>query len=158
MASTKIYRVWRNLRQLGKLPKEWQDFDAFRKSVGDPPDEKACFTRYDYAKPHSPQNTFWMSPALLKDPAFHDSLKQLRKKSREKRVAHEEPLMRIRNAKDRDERIRCIIAARKAGYTCELIGLAAKVTFQRVQQILLRESRATQVIGKRLAGRPRKRL
>ena len=62
---------WSSLRQSGQLPKEWQDFDAFRKAVGDPPDKKACLARYDRTKPHSVQNTFWMYPALLQnDPAF----------------------------------------------------------------------------------------
>jgi len=137
ISSTKIYVLWRRLRQSGKLSKEWQDFDAFRKAVGDHPDKKACLERYDRTKPHSPQNTFWMYPALLQnDPAFQNRLKQIRKKLKEERVVHEELLLRIRNAKYRDERLRCMIAARKAGYTLGLIGMAAKVTTQRVQPIL----------------------
>jgi hypothetical protein len=137
MSSTKIYGVWVNLKRGGRLPKEWQDFDVFRKSVGDPPDTEAHLARYDRSKPHSSRNTFWMYPALLRnDPGYRDYLKQLRKKLREKRVAHEKLLIRIRNAKTRDERLRCMIAARKAGYTLQLIGLAAKVTTQRVHAIL----------------------
>ena len=105
MSSTKIYRAWRNLKQGGQLPKEWQDFDDFRKAVGDPPDKKACLERYDRTKPHSSRNTFWMFPALLQnDPALQNRLKQFRKKAREERVAHEELLVRIRNAKSTDER------------------------------------------------------
>lgn len=139
MSSTNIYKRWQWLRQSGKLSKEWQDFDVFRKAVGDPPDKKAYLTRYDRTKPHSSQNTFWMYPALLQnDPALQNRLKQFRKKAREKRVAHEELLVRIRNAKDRDERKRCMIAARNAGYTLELIGMAAKLTPERARVITTR--------------------
>jgi hypothetical protein len=135
--STRIYRAWKNLKRDGKLSKEWQDFDAFRKAVGDPPDKEAHLTRYDGAKPHSAENTFWMYPALLQnDPGFLDRLKQIRKALREERVAHDKTLMRIRNAKSKEERNRCMIAARKAGYTCGLIAMAAKVTTQRAQYIV----------------------
>jgi hypothetical protein len=134
MSSTKIYERWRRLRESGQLPKEWQDFDAFRKAIGDPPDKKAYLTRFDRTKPHSPRNTFWMYPALLQnDPAL---LQRLRKKLKEERVAHDKTLLRIRNAKSRDERNRCMIAARKAGYSCGLIGMAANVTTQRAQFIV----------------------
>ena len=131
---TKLYRAWDSLRRSGKLPKKWQDFDVFRKAVGDPPDKKAYLTRYDRTKPHSSQNTFWMYPALLQnDPAF---LKRIRKKSREERVTHDKMLMRIRNAKSRDQRNRCMIEARKAGYSFGLIALAANLTPQRVHVIV----------------------
>ena len=114
ISSTRSYRAWDNLKRSGRLANEWQDFDAFRKDVGDPPDEKACLTRYDRTKPHSPENTFWMYPALLQnDPALLKSLKQVRKKSREELVAHDKMLMRIRNAKSRDERDRCMLCGTK---------------------------------------------
>jgi hypothetical protein len=141
MSSTRLYERWRRLRQSGQLPKEWQDFDAFRKAVGDPPDKNAYLTRYDLTKPHSSQNTFWMYPALLKnDPTFQNRLKQIRKKLREESVAHDKMLMRIRNAKSMAERNRCMIAARKAGYSCGLIGMAAKVTTQRAHFIVTSRS------------------
>lgn len=128
MSFAKIYRAWDRLKQRGKLPKEWQSFVAFRQAVGDPPDKKACLARYDRTKPYSSENVFWMYPAFLQDdPCF---LKRLRKKLREERVAHDKILMRIRNAKSRDQRNRFMIAARKAGYSLELIGMAAKLTRQ----------------------------
>jgi hypothetical protein len=75
-----------------------------------------------------------MYPALLEnDPAF---LKQIRKKSNEERVARETMLMQIRNAKSRDERNRYMIAARKAGNSLALIGMAAHLTRQRVHVIV----------------------
>jgi hypothetical protein len=139
MSSTKIYSVWRNLKQSGQLPKKWQDLDVFRKAVGDPPDKKARLTRYDRTKPYSTRNIFWMNPGLLQnDPALLDRLKKIRKKPSEERVAHDKMLMRIRKAKSQDERNRCMIAARKAGYTLRLIGMAAKLTPERVRVITTR--------------------
>ena len=137
MSSTRLYHTWDNLKRSGKLAKEWQDFDAFRKAVGDPPCKKAYVTRFDRTKPHSPRNTFWMYPGLSeKDPALFSLMKQLRKKSMEERVAHDKMLLQIRNAKSTAERNRCMIAARKAGYTHALIGMAARVTTQRAQFIV----------------------
>jgi hypothetical protein len=137
MSSTRLYHTWDNLKRSGKLAKEWQDFDAFRKAVGDPPDKKAYLTRYDGTKSHSPENTFWMYPGLLQnDPALHNLLKQIRKKSREERIAHDKMLMRIRKATSTKERNRCMIAARKAGHSCGLIGMAANVTTQRAHFIV----------------------
>jgi hypothetical protein len=136
MSSTRIYGAWSSLKQCGQLPTEWQDWDAFRQAVGDPPCKNACLARYDHTKPHSAQNTFWMYPALLQnDPAF---LKRLRKKSNEERVAHDKMLLQISNARDRKQRNRCMIAARKAGYTLRLIGMAANVTPERVRVITTR--------------------
>ncbi len=137
MSSTKIYGAWSSLKRCGQLPTEWQDVDAFRQAVGDPPDKKACLARYDRTKPHSAQNTFWMYPALLhSDPAYRDRLKQLRTKAAEERVAHDKMLLQISTARDRKQRNRCMIAARKAGYTLGLIGMAANVTHQRAQHIV----------------------
>ena len=147
MFSTKIYCAWGNLKQGGKLPKEWQDFDAFRRAIGDPPDKKAYLTRYDRTRPHSPENTFWMCPILLQNaPVLLDAHKQRRKKSMEERIAHDKMLMRIRNAKSGEERNRCMIAARKAGYSCGLIGMAANVTTQRAQFIVTRSHRVRRSI------------
>ena len=137
MTSTKLYRAWDNLKRRGRLAKEWQDFDAFRKAVGDPPDTKAYLARYDRTKPYSSENTFWMYPGLSeKNPALFNLLKQLRKKAAEESVAHDKMLMRIRSAKGRNERNRCMIAARKAGYSFDLIGMAANVTRQRAHFIV----------------------
>jgi hypothetical protein len=139
MSSTRVYHTWEHLKRSGKLAKEWESFDVFRKAVGDPPDKKARLTRYDRTQPHSPENTFWIYPALLQnDPALQNRLKQIRKKLREERITHDKMLMRIRNAKSGDERNRRMIAARKAGYSCGLIGMAAKVTTQRAQFIVTR--------------------
>jgi hypothetical protein len=78
-----------------------------------------------------------MCPDLLKnDPALLDAHKQRRKKSMEERVAHDKMLLQIRNAKSTAKRNRCMIAARKAGYTLALIGMAARVTTQRAQFIV----------------------
>ena len=137
ISSTELYERWRRLRQSGELPKEWQDFDVFRTVVGDPPCKKARLIRYDHTKPHSSENTFWMYPALLQnDPAFLDRLKRIRKKSSEERVAHDEMLLQIRNATSKNERNRCMIAARKAGYSFGLIATAAHLTRQRAHSIV----------------------
>jgi hypothetical protein len=45
-------------------------------------------------------------------------------------------LIKIRKAKTRDEMIRCMVAARKAGHTFDLIGLAAGLSRQRVNIII----------------------
>jgi hypothetical protein len=139
VSATRIYRAWDNLKRSGKLAKEWRDFDAFRKAVGDPPDKKAYLTRYDRTKPHSPENTFWMYPGLSeKDPALFSLLKQLRRKSMEERVAHDKILMKIRAASIWSGRNRYMVEARKAGYSFALIGMAARVTTQRAQFIVTR--------------------
>ncbi len=65
---------------------------------------------------------------------------QPRKTSNEESIVHDKMLMRIRNAKGRDQRIRYMVAARKAGYTYEMIGLAAGVSRQQVQQIIATHS------------------
>ena len=136
MSSTRIYEQWTRLKQRGELSKDWQDFDVFIEAVGDPPNKEAYLTRYDRTKPYSPGNAFWLYPALLQDdPTF---LKRIRKQSREERVTHDTMLMRIRNAKSRDERDRCMVAARKAGHSFELIGMAAKLTRQRAHIIVTR--------------------
>jgi hypothetical protein len=83
-----------------------------------------------------------MYPGLLQtDPALLDRLKRIRKKPSEERVAHDKMLLRIRNAKSRDKRNRCMIAARKAGYSLELIGMAAHLTRQRAHIIVASRGR-----------------
>ena len=62
----KLYVAWKNLKGEGQFPEEWRDFDIFRAAVGDPPNEKARLTRYDPTKPHSPENTLWATPALVR--------------------------------------------------------------------------------------------
>jgi hypothetical protein len=61
---------------------------------------------------------------------------QIRKKRLESDITQDKTLMAIRSAKTRAERTRCILAARKEGYSYELIGIAAGVTRQRVHQII----------------------
>jgi hypothetical protein len=139
MSSTKVYKTWSRLKTAGILPKEWRDFDAFRKAVGDPPDETAYLARFDRTRPYSSENAFWRYPALLQDdPAF---LHQIRRQLMEERIAHDKRLMRIRTAKNFKERNRFMIVARKAGYTLSLIGMAANVTTQRAQFIVARSCR-----------------
>jgi hypothetical protein len=123
----KLYVAWKNLKGEGQFPEEWRDFDVFRAAVGDPPTGKARLTRYDPTKTHSSENTLWAAPAQLR---------QIRKKFKKESVVHHPMLMKIRNAKSTDEMDRCMVAARKAGYTYEMLGIAAGVTWQRVQQIL----------------------
>lgn len=131
MTGTRIHEAWRTIKKGGRLPKEWQDFDVFRKVVGDPPRTRSWLTRYDLTKPHSAENTVW---------ANSTQLRRIRQQCKEKRVAHDKVLMRIRNAKSRDERNRCIVAARVAGYPISLIRLAAGVSRQRAYAILLNYS------------------
>jgi hypothetical protein len=123
----KLYVAWNNLKREGQFPEEWRDFDVFRKVVGDPPSKEAYLRQYDLRKPYSPENTVWATPAQLR---------QARKKVKDESVVSNPMLMKIRNAKSRDEMIRRMIVARKAGYTYEMLGIAAGVTRQRVHQIL----------------------
>jgi hypothetical protein len=138
MSSTKIYAVWENLRGKEKLPPDWEDFDAFRKAVGDPPDPGAHLTRYDFAKRHSAENTFWMLSTL--SPQELAQLKQIRKKfkaqSREERVSQDKALAKIRTATSLKERNRHMVAARRSGHTFAAIAAAARITPQRVQMLL----------------------
>ena len=116
----------------GKLPKEWQDFATFRKAVGDPPNGSARLARYYIAMPHGPGNTFWMSNK------FAPQVLQIRQKLSKQSILQHKVLRKIRTAKTKDEKKRCIIAARKAGFTYRLIGIAAGLTHQRVQQIIVK--------------------
>jgi hypothetical protein len=60
----------------------------------------------------------------------------VRKKFKEKHILGSPNLMRIRKAKTRDEMARCMIAAKKAGYEYEIIGLAAGISRQAAHQII----------------------
>jgi len=124
---TQLYYAWTSMKRSRQLPREWREFDAFRKAVGEPPSSKAHLRRYDRTKPHSAENTLWATPAQLR---------QIRKKFNEESVVHHPVLMKIRNATSKDEMIRCMVAARKAGYSREMLGIAAGLTHQRVYQIL----------------------
>ena len=114
VGTEKLHVARHSMKQKGHLPEEWRDFDVFRQAVGDPPDANARLTRYDLTKPHSPENTLWVSPGQLR---------QLRKKAKEEHVVHSTMLMKIRNAKSRNEMIRFMVAARRAGYRMTCWGL-----------------------------------
>jgi hypothetical protein len=130
MGHTKSYFAWQRLKQNGSLPKKWQDYEAFIKDIGDPPSNDARLLRYNKYKPHAPGNTYW---ANSKSPLFS---RQKRKNLKEQFVLDNKMLMKIRKAKTRDEMIRCMVAARKAGYKYEMIGLAAGLSRQRVHIIV----------------------
>jgi hypothetical protein len=118
------------LKQSGSLPKEWWDFEAFIKAVGDPPSHNRQLARHDINKPHAQGNTHWAIPKLpLLSP-------QMRKRRKEQFILGNNILMKIRKAKTRDEMIHYMVAARKAGHTFDLIGLAAGLSRQRVHIIV----------------------
>lgn len=125
-----LFRVWKARIQSGQFPPEWQDFDTFRKAVGDPPPGFTRLAKYDLTKPHGPGNTFWMTKKSV------SQTRQIRQKLLKESVLKNKVLGKIRTAKTKDEKKRYLIAARKAGYTYELIGIAAGLTHQRVQQIV----------------------
>ena len=60
----------------------------------------------------------------------------MREEFKEKHILDSRNLMKIRKAKTRDEMIRCMVAASKAGYKYEMIGLAAGISRQRAHQII----------------------
>jgi hypothetical protein len=125
-----LFRDFFNGLLSGKLPKEWQDFETFGKAVGDPPNGSARLARYDLTKPHGPENTFWMTNK------FAPQVLQIRQKLSKQSILQNKVLGTIRTAKTKDEKKRYIIAARKAGFTYRLIGIAAGLTHQRIQQII----------------------
>jgi len=128
---TKLYRRWRDRVMHGCLPKEWQDFETFKKAVGNPPNNRAQLGRRDPSKPHGPENTCWVTPARNRLVA-----ERRRKDRREQSVVQSKMLRKIRNAKTKGDRKRYMIEARKAGYAYELIGQAAGLTRQRAYQIV----------------------
>jgi hypothetical protein len=66
---------------------------------------------------------------------------QMRKKRKEQFILGSEMLMKIRNAKKRDEMIHYMIAARKAGHKYAMIGLAAGLSRQRAHIIIKKHSK-----------------
>ena len=127
MCNTKLYRTWMGLKRRRELPRKWSDFDVFRKVVGDPPSREAHLRRYDLTKPHSATNTLWATPVQWR---------QARKKSEQAIVSQHPCLMKIHTAKSKNEVIRQVVAARKAGYSYAMVGIAAGLTRQRIQQIV----------------------
>jgi hypothetical protein len=65
--------------------------------------------------------------------------RQIRKKALEERIVRDKALIKIRDAAIGGDRNRCMVEARKAGYTFRLIGMAAGVTRQRAQTIASKE-------------------
>jgi hypothetical protein len=131
---TKPYIAWKQLRRRGALPLEWTKFDDFIKVVGEPPAKNARLSRHDLARRHGPGNTYWAIPKAL-PPA-----RQIRLKLKERYIAQNQTLLKIRNAKDRRDLIRAMMAARKAGFSYQVIGLAAGMTRQRAHQIIMKHS------------------
>ncbi len=127
---TKSYFTWQRLKQNGSLPKQWRDYEVFLNVVGDPPSSNAYLARYDVTKPHASGNTHWVIP--ISPPLS----RQMRKSFKEQFILDNKMLMKIRKAKTRDEMIRCMIAARKAGHKYEMIGLAAGISRQRAHIIV----------------------
>jgi hypothetical protein len=118
--------LWYRLKQSGLLSKRWQNYEVFKKVIGDPPSKNALLLRFNKFKPHAPGNTYWAD----------STSRQVRKEFKEKHILGSPNLMRIRKAKTRDEMARCMIAAKKAGYEYEIIGLAAGISRQAAHQII----------------------
>jgi hypothetical protein len=130
----KSYVAWNRLRKLCALPQEWRDYEAFREALGEPPAENARLRKRDAALPHAPGNTYWGIP---------DGLPCSQRTSRKYRtldIVWEDGLQRIRSAKTRHEKTRCIAAARSEGYTYEIIGIAAGLSRQAVFQVVRRHA------------------
>ena len=129
---SRLYLVWQKLKRNEALPKAWQDYEAFRKAVGDPPDDTARLRKYVPTKPHGPGNTFWMTNESV------PLVRQMRKKLKEESILRNRVLMKIRTAETKDQKKRYMISARKAGYSYQMIGIAAGLTRQAVQQFIAR--------------------
>jgi hypothetical protein len=123
--------------QLGTLPKEWQDYEAFSKAVGEPPDDAARLSKYERTKSHGPGNTYWAMPKKDYLP------RQIPEDIKARHISQYRVLMKIPTAKTKDEMIQSMIAARKEGHTYGWIAIAAGFTRQRVHQII------TKQLGKR---------
>jgi hypothetical protein len=126
----KLFLTWQRLKQLNRLPKEWQEYDAFSRVVGEPPADAARLARCDITMPHGPDNTYWAMSSKDHHP------KQIPEDFKEKYIFQNKELTKVRNAETKDEMIQGMIAARKAGYTYEWIGIAAGFTRQWVHQII----------------------
>lgn len=127
---TKPYIAWKQLRKRGSLPLEWSKYDDFIKGVGEPPAKIARLSRRDLTQRHGPENTYWAMPKVL-PPA-----QQIRLKLKERYISQNKTLLKIRNAQNRRGMIRCMVAARKAGFSYQIIGIAAGMSRQGVHQIL----------------------
>jgi hypothetical protein len=92
MPRTKLYDAWYRLKAQRELPETWQEFAAFQRAVGDPPDSKARLIRCNLNKPHSPENTRWAPLGLSR---------QVRRKFWEEHILHDRVLMNLREAKAR---------------------------------------------------------
>ena len=127
---TKSYLLWYRLKRSRLLCEKWHNYEAFIKDIGDPPSNDARLWRYNNNKPHSPGNTYWLT--------FKESPNrpQMRAYLKDQAIIGNKILIKIRKAKTRDEMIRCMVAARKAGHTFDLIGLAAGLSRQRVNIII----------------------
>jgi hypothetical protein len=75
----------------------------------------------------------WIKRSKDRTPSL---LQQKHQKSKEQAIIGNKMLMKIRKAKTREEMIRCMVAARKAGYKYEMIGIAAGLSRQRVHIIV----------------------
>jgi hypothetical protein len=131
----KIYKIWYRLNQSGQLCKKWQNYEIFKKDVGDPPSNDVRLQRFNNIIPHAPGNTYWG--------IFNESplQQQMSEDLKEQFILGNKILMNIRKAKTRDEEIRCMIAARKAGHIYEMIGIAAGISRQRAHIIIKKHSK-----------------
>jgi hypothetical protein len=127
---SKPYLAWRQLRKRGALPLEWASYDDFLREIGDAPAKNARLSRRDLRDPHGSGNTYWAIPEIV------PPVKQIRLMLKERYVAENKILLRIRKAKNRPAMIRSMTAARKAGYSYQIIGIAAGMSRQGVHQIL----------------------
>ena len=130
LSDNKLYKIWYSAKLGGRLCNEWQDFDVFRTVVGEPPDDAARLKRYVSSKPHGPGNSYWYMPTNNHLPP------RLRRTHKEENVSQNSVLMKIRNAKTKDEIVQHMIAARKAGFTYEMVAVAAGVSRQWVHRII----------------------
>ncbi|MGA2063298.1 MAG: hypothetical protein ABSG67_22740 [Thermoguttaceae bacterium] len=135
MCHTKSYFAWQRLKRNGSLPKKWQDYNDFQAAVGDPPSNDARLARHDIHEPHAQGNTYW---AIIKRSHLGPQMSKILK---EQAILDNKMLMKIRMAKTREEMIRCMVAARKAGCKYEMIGLAAGLSRQRVHIIVTKHLR-----------------
>jgi hypothetical protein len=126
----KPYLAWRQLRKRGALPLEWANYEDFYRDVGDPPAKNARLSRHDVSVPHGRGNSCWAIPGIV-PPA-----RQIRLMLKERYVAENKILLRIRKAMNRPAMIRSMIAARKAGYSYQIIGIAAGMSRQAVHQLI----------------------
>lgn len=129
-ARGRLLTIWRYLRLRKLLSEAWLDFDTFCRQVGEPPAGKASIRRYDSTQPHGPENTYWVK--FQKGSFPPERVEALQ----ERRVSKNNHLLKVRAAKSKADRIRTMLAARKAGCTFALIAHAAGITRQYVYQLI----------------------